>query len=396
MFSLRPEIKKDKFSVEEDCIIMAGINEFGKQFNKFPPNLLPGRSTLQIRNRYNNVLRFVGKTTTWTLAHDEILLEQVKTHGTSNWAEVAKSLPHTRTSCRSRYTTVSKHLQNNADSSLKDVPRRRTVPLTNVTEDNWMETIVRIKSEEQSSLSSENLKSPDEFFEYFKCSYDLQFEPLRDPEDRVTASTHMVCQLLHNRICPLDFRILHSSAIEQANLQYLKFRGAMPEIELPTSWCTALLLRGLSIMYPLQRNMVLKSEKNDALTLFKQRFRTLIYNAAFEAQLRSTNSSNEMVVCERKSDECGSADKADNIEAFDILQLGDTDEVFQSSSKSEGNVIEAYNLIQLSDIKDDCCTQPNYTVQSAGGTFLITITENQDAEDIKESIEPATKRKRHR
>lgn len=392
MFSLRPEIKKDKFTVEEDCIIMAGIKEFGKQFNKFPPNLLPGRSTLQIRNRYNNVLKNVGKTTTWTLAHDEILLEQVKTHGTSNWAEVAKSLPHTRTSCRSRYTTVSKYLQNNTGSSLKDVPRRKTIPLTNVTEDNWMETIVRIKSDEQSSTSSKNLKSLNAFFEYFKCSYDFKFKPLRDPEDLITSSTHMVCQLLRNRISPLDYRLLHSSDAEQINLQYLNINVAMPEIEMPTSWCTALLLRGLSIMYPRQRNMVLKVEKHDALTLFKQRFRTLIYNVAVEAQLRRTSSSNEMVVCERKADECSRADRADNIDAYNILN--DTNE---ARSHPEGTVFEAYDLIQIADIEeDDCTTEPNYTIQTDGGTFLITVTDNQTAEEVKESIEPTIKRKRHR
>lgn len=385
MFSLRPEIKKHKFTIEEDCIIMAGIKEFGKQFNKFPPYLLPGRSTLQIRNRYNNVLKFVGKTATWTLAHDEILLEQVKQHGTSNWAEIAKLLPHTRTSCRSRYTTVSTYLQNNPGSSLKDVRRRNQIQSTNVTEDNWMETIIRIKSDKQSDSSSKIPKPKSQFFEYLKYSYDLKFEPLRNPDDRVTSSTHMVCQLLRNRICPQNFRMLHSSDAKHCNLQYLNFNGEIPEIEMPTAWCTALLLRGLSIMFPGQQNMRrLKLESHDALTLFKQRFRTLIYNAAVDAQLRCTTTSNEMVVCERKADECSSAVKSDNIEAYDMIEIDETE-----------GVIETHDMIQIADIEEGACSELNYTVQTDADTFIITVTENQTTAEIPESIEPATKRKRH-
>lgn len=384
MFSLRPEIKKDKFTVEEDCIIMAGIKEFGKHFNKFPPNLLPGRSTLQIRNRYNNVLKFVGKTTTWTLAHDEILMDQVKKHGTSSWAEVAKLLPHTRTSCRSRYTTVSKYLQSNTGSLLKDVPRRKLIPFTNVTEDNWMETIISIKSTEKPSPSSMKSKITNDFFEYFKYSYDLKFEPLRDPEDRVTGSTHMVCQLMRSRICPSDFRMLHSYDAEQANLNYLNFNGPTPDFEMPTSWCTALLLRGLSVMYPCERSIMLKLENHDALTLFKQRFRKLIYNAAVEAHLRRTSCSNEMVVCERKA-----PNNADNIDASDILEINDR-------SEGRGTAIESYDLIQISDFEEDGGALPNYTVQTDGGTFVITLTQNETTEHLEQLIEPATKRKRHR
>lgn len=396
MFSLRPEIKKDKFTVEEDCILMAGIKEFGKEFNKFPPNFLPGRSTLQIRNRYNNVLQYVGKTSTWTLAHDEILLEQVKQHGTSNWAAIAKSLPHTRTSCRSRYTTVSKYLKSNPGSSLKDVPRRKIAPLTNVTEENWKETIIRIKSKDPSDSSNKKIKSS-EWFEYFKCSYDFKYEPLRDPDDRVTASTHMVCQVLCNNICPLDFRMLHSSDIEKVNLQYLNFNGPMPEIEMPTNWCSSLLLRGLSIMYPSQGNMMHKFKDHHALTLFKQRFRTLIYNAAVEAQLRSTNASNEMIVYERKAaDDFSGPERVDNIVACDSTVKSYTNEVFKARSESEAT-IEAYDLIKIGDIKEDDCVQPiPYTVQTNGGTFVITLTENKDTGQIEESLEPATKRKRNR
>lgn len=73
MFSIKPGIVKNKFTVEEDCLIMAAVKEYGHQnFQKFPRNLLAGRTSIQIRNRYKNVLRFVGHTRSWNSCNNFI------------------------------------------------------------------------------------------------------------------------------------------------------------------------------------------------------------------------------------------------------------------------------------------------------------------------------------
>lgn len=65
MFSLHPEINRAPFTVDEDCILMAAIKEYGCNYREFPTNLLPGRNMRQIRERYNNVLKHVNVREHW-------------------------------------------------------------------------------------------------------------------------------------------------------------------------------------------------------------------------------------------------------------------------------------------------------------------------------------------
>lgn len=206
MFSLNPQIDHSKFTVEEDCIIMAAIKEYGSNFQIFPQNLLPGRTMVQIRNRYNNVLKFVKQRDHWTIEHDQKLIKLVEKYGLSDWAAVSKELlSHSRVSCRSRYNTIAKFLQKYPKKSVVDVPRRKREFSTAVTADNWMETIIKQKQnncivdvvdkeadeeivEEDEDDDDESAESREQrlnalvtselgvqYYEYFKYSFKFRF-----------------------------------------------------------------------------------------------------------------------------------------------------------------------------------------------------------------------------
>lgn len=75
MFTIKPGIKRDRFTIEEDCAILAYVHAHGETFGKMPPNLLPGRTPVQIRNRYNNTLK-AADNKLWTVEEDQKLVSE--------------------------------------------------------------------------------------------------------------------------------------------------------------------------------------------------------------------------------------------------------------------------------------------------------------------------------
>uniref|UniRef100_A0A182M6K5 snRNA-activating protein complex subunit 4 n=1 Tax=Anopheles culicifacies TaxID=139723 RepID=A0A182M6K5_9DIPT len=150
---LRP-LRGTKFTAEEDCVITAYVQQFGDDFKFFPEDLLPGRTTKQIRARYTNTLRFVNTHVGWSLDEDKRLMSYIAEHLTEegpqkiSWAECSKYLGnHSRLSCRTRYYTIEKFLERNPNATLESVPRREKKKLSStVTGKNWIKTIVEIKS----------------------------------------------------------------------------------------------------------------------------------------------------------------------------------------------------------------------------------------------------------
>lgn len=156
MFSLKPTIKRDKFTVEEDCVLMAAVQKYETNFKLFPPNLLPGRNLVQIRNRYNNVLQYNGKARSWTPEDDQKLLDLVEKIGTKNWAQISTELQgHSRLSCRTRYTTIVKFLEKHPEATVADVTRKKRKTSSTVTTDNWMETIIQEKKKREYEAASQ-------------------------------------------------------------------------------------------------------------------------------------------------------------------------------------------------------------------------------------------------
>jgi hypothetical protein len=70
LFVLREAgVKKSKFTTEENCKIMAYLQQYGPNFGNFPAPILPGSTSQQIRSRYQNALSRVSECNAWSKDH---------------------------------------------------------------------------------------------------------------------------------------------------------------------------------------------------------------------------------------------------------------------------------------------------------------------------------------
>lgn len=288
MFTLKPDIKKEKFTVEEDCIITAAVKQYGTNFNKFSTNLLPGRTLVQIRHRYSNVLKHVNNFKEWTVEDDIKLMELTRELGASDWVNISKHLiHHTRLSCRSRYMTITKFLEKNPNCEVKDVPRRARKQSTKVQEDNWMEEIINYKKKaiadeaSQNQAGQPNTMAGLDFHEFFKFSYNFELKQLCQADDLASDKCRAITYMLQSTVYPKDHKLLYGQTDCRIDMASMTSCEDTKEYTLPPNWSTALILRGLSVMYPSTD----KKPEHDfietpALQLFKKRFFLLLYSSA--------------------------------------------------------------------------------------------------------------------
>lgn len=335
MFTLDPKIKRTAFTVEEDCILMAAVKEYGTNFREFPSNLLVGRNTRQIRSRYNNVLRHVGKREHWTEEYDMKLVELVEELGTSNWFEVAnRIMHHTRTSCRQRYMVIQRFLKKNPNASVSDVPRRKKAFSTNVTTDNWMETMLNNASNSQNFDDVYDINDPTilddpsapmkekpkrktiimkanerAFHEYFKYAYNFEWGRRITGAEGLIENIQITCELLHAPLIPMHLpshNPEHSEFVTLANntgnIQLDdQLRSQLNELNrddfrFPISMNTLLGLRGLVIAFENNAKKAkrpkIEKDSNEtecgALQLFQDRFHAMFANTAKVANLLDT------------------------------------------------------------------------------------------------------------
>lgn len=254
MFTIKPGIKRDRFSMEEDCVILAYVHAHGENFGKMPPNLLPGRTPVQIRNRYNNTLKVMDNTQ-WTVEEDQNLVSKtnllpskealkseilllsfqmdfVDTKGTGKWAEFAKIVgTKTRFACRCRYSTIQKYLARNPDAEVKDVPRKDKGRSTMVNLENYLETASKLKASREdptkaitTDKASQKILCPinkkerpmpgsrlfsdklgKQLCQYFKYSFNWEFSPERIPRLFSAEDTERTFTMLQLLDFELDF-----------------------------------------------------------------------------------------------------------------------------------------------------------------------------------------------
>lgn len=332
MFSLNPDINRMPFTVEEDCILMAAIKEYGLNCREFPTNLLPGRTRKQIRSRYNNVLKYVNVREHWTEQHDIKLMELVDKYGTTEWSRISDEIvSHSRTSCRQRYTTIKKFLDKHPDKSVIDVPRRRRAFSTNVTTDNWMEAIIDAKNFDSIHTASDveckivrpvNVKKlvakaplyNTPYYEFLKYSFNFKFAETIPGSDALFENVQIACQLLQAPDLPQKIDLYDPSfsgfvtmygnckkvQLETELLKSLIQLGKN-DFQFPVNFNTILGLRGLSLMFELklEKEKSVKKEKStetkpssfvgfEALDLFKARFKSIFKHTATLAKARRT------------------------------------------------------------------------------------------------------------
>ena len=102
MDHLDSNLKKGKWTPEEDQILIDCINEYGRVWSIISEHI-NGRTSDQCMKRYMNTLSPSIKRGKWTPEEDQILIDCVKKHG-KNWA-IAKTQLQGRTNhqCRERY-----------------------------------------------------------------------------------------------------------------------------------------------------------------------------------------------------------------------------------------------------------------------------------------------------
>lgn len=340
MFTLNPDINRTPFTVEEDCILMAAIKEYGLNYREFPTNLLPGRSMKQIRSRYNNVLKHVNVREHWTELHDRKLMALVDCHGTTDWVKIADEMvSHSRTSCRQRYSTIRKFLDKNPDKTVLDVPRRKRAFSTNVTTDNWMETIIQAKNFESIEVAQPNELRVDivdprtnskrekshaqtstvgkpalystPYYDFLKYSFNFKFGETVPGSDALFENVQIACQLLQAQEIPKQINFSNPSFSG-----YVSMRNNAKKIQLepellrslihlgkndflyPVNLNTILGMRGLTIMFEANEKKksttkAIKEEPNtigehNALNLFKMRFKSIFKQTAAVARLQRT------------------------------------------------------------------------------------------------------------
>lgn len=127
---------RKRFSAEEDAILKKLVQEEGLKDWEEISAQLPGRTSRQCRDRYNNYLYKEIIRRPWTPEEDQIIIEKNKIYGNS-WSKIAQFLVgRSGNNVKNRWHKYLCHhhpeLLQSSDESEKITPQ----PETNTTEDN--------------------------------------------------------------------------------------------------------------------------------------------------------------------------------------------------------------------------------------------------------------------
>lgn len=302
---------------------MAAVQEHGYNFREFPTNLLPGRNIRQLRNRYNNVLKHVGKRDHWTEDHDNKLMQLVDELGTSNWLEVSKRISnHSRISCRQRYMTIKKFLDKHPNSSVSDVPRRKKAFSSNVTTENWMETMLSNHAPAAAAKPTEAVQpaaaagretstiimktNERALYDYLKYGYNFEWGRRIYGNDGLVENIQIAGELLYAPAVsaalsihdgPFSAYVTLGSAVEkvplQPELRAQLIQLSQSEFRFPVNMNTLLGMRGLCIAFEQNKTKRTKVEtdvtanerQHEALAMFQRRFSSVLANTAEVAKM---------------------------------------------------------------------------------------------------------------
>jgi hypothetical protein len=110
-YSQNPSIKRGRFTKEEDILVVAAVRRYGTDFPRVA-RFLPGRTSIQIRDRYNSFLKCENSGRPWTTDDDALLLALVKDHGEGNWSKICQHfMNRNRIQVRHRYGTLQNWLK---------------------------------------------------------------------------------------------------------------------------------------------------------------------------------------------------------------------------------------------------------------------------------------------
>lgn len=107
-YSLSPNLKKGRFTEEEDKLLLEGVAKFGCNFTKIHVALLPQRTTAQLNDHYRTMMN--EKTNEWSCEDDVKLVKLFDKYG-NNWAWIAKEFTNkSRVQVRHRHAAIIRYL----------------------------------------------------------------------------------------------------------------------------------------------------------------------------------------------------------------------------------------------------------------------------------------------
>lgn len=323
LYSCKPGLQKGPFTMEEDIKLLAAVDEFGEDFPRISKQLFPDRSVVQLRSHYQYKLKDTIQKDNWSLEMDKKLVTYVEVNN-FDWLQISHLFNNrfTRTGCRTRYTTIAKHLAKCPSNSLENVPRRKRKHKQTINLSNWMDKLHELPNlaqERPKASTKRKLKifykdrlraTERSFYERFKYSYDYvhgnDFDCFLI---EISTLLHISKALEYEEMfasteeCPPQLpRIVFENLLLLRHCDNWIYDG---KINLPPSWGTILGLRGLFI-FKSDVNEELQStskkvrsngeiasiDEEDELDchkfLFKKRFRTAFFKACLLSFLHST------------------------------------------------------------------------------------------------------------
>lgn len=321
LYTVNPDIKKGRFTKEEDCILMAAVVQYGNRISDLPPNLLPGRTQQQLRHRYNNVLKLSGTLSDWTLEEDQKLWEFAEQKG-AVWSEIAKTIGnHTRQSCRQRYLTLKKYLAKDPKNTLESAPRKKRNRENAVSADNWFECYVKqlnggrpsnavlpFTQESDNGYYNKLTQIKKKYFDFFRTSFNYTYGVPNNFQPN-TNSFILLSNLLNFNPMSVE-ELPELTSLSECERTLMGFQGFNPITKhkpiqfIPPNISTLLLARGLCIAFHPYR--VVSSTKgrrrhaikqhSTAFSLFKERLTTMIILPLLLSKLKYNTSQRQQEI----------------------------------------------------------------------------------------------------
>jgi len=131
--TLNPSIARGKWSIEEDMRLALAVKGYANEKCKHPwikiQRHVGGRTDVQCRERWVNILNPVLDNGPWSPAEDEKLQEAIKKHGVGQWSAIANVLaPRTDNQCWRRWKFLNAQ---DANSYSKTVYKRHKALVKN-------------------------------------------------------------------------------------------------------------------------------------------------------------------------------------------------------------------------------------------------------------------------
>lgn len=163
--NLNPTIRKGKWKEEEDALLKNAIAIHGPRSWAQISKLVPGRTDVQCRERWINILDPALRREEWTEAEDQALLEAVNLLVRNNqpipWSTIAKRVAtRTDNQCRRRFKRLEGRQKRSRDkavsySTRQQIPNRSQIQtpcsgdeLGNLSDANFIHDIARDRTDE--------------------------------------------------------------------------------------------------------------------------------------------------------------------------------------------------------------------------------------------------------